>query len=231
MDSADRTMQPLLDKPREAHPRRVVLTAIVFSLVTVLAMPAAQARPHRRDANYRRAADYFVLLAGAATGLLVHEGGHLTLDIVFRADPHIVPVWLGPLPFFAISPQDVRNERELYGIVMMGFLAESLYTEAIFARHPDLVHHHRPFLEGMLAFHAVLDVSYAITGFMNVGPSQSDVNSMARAAGIPRWAVSTMLIAPIAFDILRYVRPDTRRWSMWVGMASRLPMFSTVVVF
>lgn len=213
-------------------PRRFGPPALAFLLATALALPTAEARPFRRpDANYRRAADYFLLIAGALTGFVAHEGAHLTLDYTLRADPHLVPVHLGPLPFFAIEPRNVHSDRELYGISMMGFLSESIYTELIFARHPELVRHHRPFLEGMLAFHAVLDVSYAITGFANIGPAQSDVNSMARASGLPRWAISTMLITPIAFDIVRYVRPDTRRWSMWVGMGSRLPMFMTLVVF
>lgn len=208
--------------------RRAPIRIVVLLLVTTLLTPTARARP---DATYRRVTDWLLLLAGAATGLVAHESGHLTLDFALQTHPTLEPVHLGPLPFFAIQPNDVDGDRELYAITMMGFLSEALSTEAIFARHPDLVHHHRPFLEGMLAFHVVLDVSYAITGIANVGPSQSDVNSMARASGIPRWGISTMLLVPVAFDLLRYIRPDTRRWSMWVGMGSRLPLFTAGFLF
>ena len=36
-------------------------------------------------------------------------------------------------------------------------------------------------------------------------------------------------VQPLAFDVLRYVRPDTRRWSMCVGLGARLPMFAVAL--
>jgi hypothetical protein len=192
---------------------------------TPVSPPASATEP-----DYTRARDWILLLAGAAAGFVVHEAGHLGFDLAVGNDPEFKRVSLGPFPFFAIAPQNAHSNNEHYTMAMMGFLVEAAYSEAIFARNPELLHHHRPLLEGMLAFHVALDLGYAITGFAHVGPAESDVNTMARAGGIPSWSVATMLFVPLIFDVLRYVRPDTRRWSMWVGLGARLPVFGAALV-
>jgi hypothetical protein len=186
--------------------------------------PTPQAAP-----SYRRVSDWLLLLTGAALGFVAHEAGHLSFDLAVGNDPEFRRVSLGPFPFVAISPRNPHSNNERYSSAMLGFMVEAAYTEAIFARNPELRHRHKPLLEGMLAFHVALDLGYAITGFANIGPAESDVNTMARAAGIPRWGVALMLAAPLAFDVLRYVRPDTRRWSMWLGLGARLPMFAVAL--
>lgn len=204
---------------------RTWFSILLFCLCSLGARSAAA-----KDADYRRVQDWLLFAAGAASGFVAHEAGHLTFDLAVGNDPELRKVKLGPFPFFAIQPSQINTANELYTAAMMGFLVEAAYTEGIFARNPELVKHHRPFHEGMLAFHVALDLGYAITGFAGIGPRQSDVNSMARAADIPPWAVATMLAVPLVFDVLRYVKPETRRWSMWVGMGSRLPMFVTALV-
>ena len=183
------------------------------------------------EADYRHTRDWLLLLAGAAIGFVAHEAGHLTFDLAVGNDPQFKKVELGSFPFFAITPaQPMASDNARYTMAMMGFLVEAAYTEGIFARNPELVLRHRPLLEGMLAFHLALDFGYAFTGFLGVGPAESDVNTMARAAGIPPWAMGMILCTPLVFDVLRYVRPDTRRWSMWVGLGSRVPMFGAALV-
>lgn len=209
-------------------PRASILVLAIAVTVAALAPSPALARP---DRNYRRVADYGLLLSGALVAFVSHETGHLVFDGIFRTNPHLTPVSLGPLPFFAIEPRDIESNRELYVITQAGFLVEGLYTEAILRRNPELFHHHRPFMEGMLAFHAVLDLSYAITGFVHRGPPQSDVHSMARASGIPSWGIGCMLTLPLVFDFVRYFRPQTRRWSAVVGMYSRMPLVTASFVF
>lgn len=191
---------------------------IGLMLIALIAL-AAPVRAH--DATYSRAQGWLWLAAGAVTGLALHEAGHLAFDLVVGDKPHIIPVNLGPLVFFAIAPQDIKSSRQLYGAAMMGFCVEALYTEVIFARHPDLVHDHQPFAEGLLAFHVALDLGYAITGFTHVGPNESDVNSMARAAGVSPAAIGTMLALPLFFDVLRYFWPGFHRGAVWLGPASR----------
>jgi hypothetical protein len=192
-------------------------------------LPAAPAQPERVP-DYRHVSDWLLLAAGAAIGFVAHEAGHLAFDLAVGNDPEFKAVSLGPFPFFAITPQQPTTDNSRYTMAMMGFLVEAAYTEGIFARNPELVRRHRPLLEGMLAFHLLLDFGYAFTGFLGVGPAESDVNTMARASGMPPWAVGMMLCTPLVFDVLRYVRPDTRRWSMWVGMGSRVPMFGAALV-
>lgn len=202
---------------------------MALALALSFAVPdVAFARP---DANYRRVSDYALLISGALVAFVSHETGHLIFDGIFRTHPTFTPVSLGPLPFFAIQPTVIESDRELYAITQAGFLVEGIYTEIILRRHPELFHHHRPFMEGMLAFHAVLDFSYAITGFVHRGPPQSDVHSMARASGLPSWAIGTMLMTPLAFDAVRYFCPRTRRWSAVVGFYARMPMVTTTFLF
>jgi hypothetical protein len=202
-----------------------------FVLVMALAAASPNTALARPDANYRHASDYGLLLSGALVAFVSHEGGHLVMDGIFRTHPRITGVSLGPLPFFAIEPQHIESDRELYVIAQAGFMVEGFYTEAILRRHPELFLHHRPFMEGMLAFHAVLDFSYAITGLVHRGPDQSDVHSMARASGIPSWGIGTMLLIPLTFDFVRYFCPRTRRWSSVIGFSSRMPMITTSFVF
>ena len=164
-------------------------------------------------------------MSGAVAGLALHEAGHLTFDLMMNNGPELRPVSLGPLPFFAIAPTGIESRQELYSVAMMGFFVEAVYTELIFANHPDLRHHHVPFLEGMLALHFVLDLSYAITGIAGIGPHESDVNAMARAAHVSPAEIGLMLGLPLVFDLLRYLKPELRRSSLWVGANTRWLMF------
>jgi len=208
--------------------RRLVLTLVMTAIVALATPNGALAQ---RDANYRRGGDYGLLLAGIATGFVSHEGGHLLLDGFLRAHPRIRGVRLGPLPFFAIEPQIVESDRELYAISMMGFFMQNAYAEAILQRNPHLIDNHRPFLEGMMLFHVALSLSYAITGFANAGPAQSDVNSMARAARIPPWSVGLMVLLPALFDTVRYFASTDRKWAEWTGISTRLPLFGMAFAF
>ena len=185
-------------------------------------------RANAADTTYERAEDWLLLLSGAVTGLVLHEAGHLTFDLIMNNQPELRPVRLGPLPFFAIAPTGIESRQELYGAAMMGFFVEAVYTEVIFASYPDLRSHHRPFLEGMLALHFLLDLGYAITGIAGIGPRESDVNSMARSARVSPAAIGMMLALPLAFDLMRYLQPGTRSRSLWVGASTRFLMFGAV---
>jgi hypothetical protein len=207
---------------------RLPIVALAVGLALSAQLSRAHAQPGEHD--YRRAGDYGYFVLGALTSFVVHEGGHLALDGVLGAHPTFEPVHLGPLPFFAIQPNRIRSDRQLYAISMMGFLTEAISNDIILSRHPRLRYDHEPFLEGMLAFNSGLDISYSITGLANVGPPQSDVNSMARAARIPTWAVGLMLLVPAAFDIVRYSDPDAK-WAPWVARGARLVLFGTVFAF
>lgn len=206
---------------------RCLAVALAIVLVTTSPSSALADRVH----DYRNGRDYGLLLLGALTGFVSHEGGHLILDGFLRAHPRIRAVHLGPLPFFAIEPQIVESDRELYAISMAGFFMQNAYAEAILQRNPHMIDDHRPFLEGMMLFHVALSLCYAITGFANAGPDQSDVNSMARASGIPRWGIGLLVLLPAVFDTVRYFASTDRKWAEWGGITTRLPLFGVSLAF
>lgn len=201
--------------------------ASALALVCVLgvARPAAG-----READFRRFTDYLWLLLGAGIGLALHEGTHLALDYALDTKPTVVPVSLGPFPFFAIQPNDVRNNQQRYSIAMAGFMMQDLYSEIILHADPRLREHHRPLLKGMMAMHVGLMLGYAITGFANIGPAQSDVNTMSRAIGVPPWGIGLMLIVPAACDTYRYFVPNSK-WAPWVSLAGKLSMVGAALTF
>lgn len=180
------------------------------------------------DATYESAEDWFVLAGGVLTGFVLHEAGHLTFDVLTDHGPKLKPVEFGPVPFFSIAPQNLKTRGELYGATMMGFFVEAIYTEMIFANYPDLRHRHHPFFEGLLLLHFALDLGYALTGVAGIGPHESDVNGMARAAGVSPAAISSMLALPLVFDLLRYFKPRFQNRSIGVGANARWLMFGGV---
>jgi hypothetical protein len=197
-----------------------------LALGTVLRLAPVQAR----EGDFRRFPDYLWLLLGAGAGLVIHESGHLIFDGVLGTDPKLSAVQLGPFPFFAIEPTHIRNNQQRYTIAQAGFMMEDLYAEAILQVDPRIREQHHPFLKGMLLFHVVLDAGYAITGLANVGPSQSDVNTMSRGLGVPPWAIGIMLMVPAACDTYRYFVPDSR-WAPWVSLGGKLTMIGAATAF
>lgn len=183
------------------------------------------------EADFRRFSDWVWLLGGVAAGFVAHEAGHLLLDLAVDARPTFQPVSLGPFPFFAIQPtRPDLSPRLRYAIPAAGFAVQHAYSEAIWAFDPALREHRHPFLKGMMGFHIVLSVGYAITGFAQIGPSQSDVNAMSRGLGVPPWATGLMLIVPAGVDLYRYFVPDSR-WAPWIGLTAKLSVVGAVAAF
>jgi hypothetical protein len=109
-------------------------------------------------------------------------------------------------------------------------MMESIYSEAILLADPHIREQQHAFLKGLLLFHVVLDAGYAITGFANVGPPQSDVNTMSRGLGVPPWAIGIMLMVPAVCDTYRYFVPESR-WAPWVSLGGKLTMVGAAFAF
>jgi hypothetical protein len=199
--------------------------ALLLVLLLSLGRPARAG-----EADFRRFTDYLWLLLGAGAGLVLHEAGHVALDYAIDARPILVGVKLGPFPFFAIQPTNLRTDQQRYTVAMAGYIVQDVYSELILHLSPRLRERHRPFLKGMLAMHIGLSVGYAITGFAHVGPPQSDVNTMARSLAVPPWSVGVMLIVPALADTYRYFVPDSR-WAPWVSLGGKLSMIGTALTF
>src|SRR5688572_24779102 len=68
---------------------------VVTAMVLALCVGSPQLALAQEDLGW--------FLAGAATSLGVHEGGHLIADYAFDAEPGLQKVSFGPFPFFAIT--------------------------------------------------------------------------------------------------------------------------------
>ena len=206
------------------------LQCLLPSLLVILLLSQSARADLPKEADFRKVTDWLWLLAGAASGLVIHEGGHVVMDLATGSEPELRKVSLGPFPFFAIQPTKVQSPQQVYAISMMGFATQGLYSELILGIDPRLREHHRPFLKGLLGFHVVLSVGYAVTGLAGIGPPQSDVNSMARALQIPSWGTGLLVLVPAVCDLYRYFVPDSR-WAPWVSLGGKLTMVGAAAAF
>ena len=189
---------------------------------------SAEARQEAPAAGESRPASIGRFLAGAATGLVAHEAGHLLFDVVFGADPHLDKVDFHGIPFFAIGHRaDISSRQELV-ISSAGFWVQHAGSEWILTRHPRLRRAHAPFKKGMLAFNVFASVAYAGAAFATTGPPQRDTYGMARSARIDEPWIGGMILAPAVLDALRYFDPDAR-WAAWLSRAFKAGLL--VLVF
>lgn len=202
-------------------PDRTVPAPVCFRGAPGRAAPFPAAAGAGARADFRRVPDYLWLLLGAASGLVLHESGHLVMDYSLGARPELVAVKFGPFPFFAIQPRGVRSNQDRYAITVAGFAAQDLWSELILGFCPRLRERHHPFLKGMMAFHVALSVGYALSGFAGAGPRQGDVYNMAIALEVPQWVVGGLVLLPALTDLYRYFVPDSR-WAPFVSLGSKL---------
>ena len=108
----------------------ILALALTFTApMPAAAQPLSDEPPAASTANASR--DVFTFLAGAAFGLVVHEGGHFVFDEIFDARPDVVSVHFGPVPFFAISPQRPLSPKQLFTVTSAGFWTQALTSELL----------------------------------------------------------------------------------------------------
>jgi hypothetical protein len=174
----------------------------------------------RPEADFRHVADYAWFALGAAAGFVGHELGHMMTDVFFGKTVSFVPVYLGPIPFFAVQPCCDLTPLQNYVIGSAGFVVGDVSSELILQIAPRLRSQRHAFLKGVLMFDILLAAGYAITGFANIGPPQSDVNTMARGLNVPPWQVGVMLMVPSVVDMYRYFVPRSV-WAPWTSIAGK----------
>jgi hypothetical protein len=208
-----------------------VRRALALCLVVSLAAPArADESLETPEADFHHVADYAWFALGAASGFVGHEMGHMMMDVFFGKSVRFVPVSLGPIPFFAIQPCCNLTPREEYAIGSAGFVVGDVSSELVLQIAPRLRSRRRAFYKGVLWFDILLALGYAVTGFANIGPPQSDVNTMARGLGVPPWQVGLMLAAPAAVDVYRYFVPGSV-WAPWTSVAAKTFMLGLAFTF
>ena len=166
-------------------------------------------------------------VAGGAIGLAMHEGGHLLMASIFGADPGVKRVSFGPVPFFAISHDDVTPPRE-YAISAAGFWVQHASNEWLLTRRKGLRHEHAPVAKGLFAFNVLASVAYATAAFGTFGPYERDTRAMADALDVDEPWVGVMILAPAALDAWRYVKPESR-WAAWTSRALKVGAVLIVV--
>jgi hypothetical protein len=135
-------------------------------------------------------------------------------------------VHFGPLPFFAISPQRPLSPGRLVAVTSAGFWTQSLTSELLLTRRPDLRRAHAPLAKGLLAFDVLTSMGYAAVAFAGRGPAERDTRGMALGLGLSERAVGLVVLGPAVLDAYRYFRPDSAR-ARW---ASRIAKAASVVL-
>ncbi|MEQ1756836.1 MAG: hypothetical protein ABL986_00860 [Vicinamibacterales bacterium] len=159
-------------------------------------------------------------LAGAALGLGIHEGGHLTFDLLLGTTPGLERVSYAGIPFFAITHDPVSPARE-FTISSAGFWSQHLSSEWLLTRHPRLRYERAPLRKGMLAFNVLVSVMYAGAAIGRTGPDQRDTRGMAVSARMAEPWVAPVILAPAVLDTLRYLKPESRA-ARWASRAAKV---------
>lgn len=214
---------------------RVGATALAVSLLALPlhacaqdVEPVATEEPRTPAARQEARANAIArFVGGGALGLGMHEGGHLVLVSIFGADPGIKKVSFGPLPFFAISHDEVTPSRE-YAIAAAGFWVQHASSEWLLTTRPRVRQEHAPLAKGLLAFNVLASVAYATAAFGTFGPYERDTRAMAEALDVGEPWVGAMILAPAVLDTWRYIKPESR-WAAWTSRALKVGAVLIVV--
>ena len=167
-------------------------------------------------------------LAGAASAFVAHEAGHLTVDLLFDADPRLKRVDFHGIPFFAITHRGDVSKRQRFVIASAGFWMQHAGNEVILSRRPRLRHERAPFRKGMLAFNVLASAAYAGAAFARTGPPERDTRGMAEGSRVDERWIGAMVLAPAVLDSIRYIDPDAR-WAVWTSRAARVGLVLLVL--
>jgi hypothetical protein len=161
--------------------------------------------------------------AGVASAFLIHEAGHLTLDLAFDANPRLTGVRFGPIPFFAVTHRSDLPPRREALISGAGFFSQHVTSEVVLSRRPpgSTI---SPFEKGALAFHAAASLAYAGAAFARYGPFERDTRGIADATRSNERLIGALVLAPAVFDAWRYFRPGSRtaKWGARLAKAGFL---------
>jgi hypothetical protein len=183
--------------------------------------------------------------AGALTGFLAHEGGHLFANLVQGNVPAFQGIWgFGFIPFFTIAPriycEDDRCEKHdgsefrpgvpgKFVITSAGYNVQHLTNEILLSRDPYLRYRVAPFKKGLLAFNILLSVGYATAAITRIENPQGDLSTSAHLIGIAPEVYASMLLIPALLDTYRYLRPGSK-WTPWLSRAGKTAVFGLTFV-
>jgi hypothetical protein len=194
--------------------------AVVLLVCVAVTAQAQDDPPQAAQPNEHRAVDTVKFFTGAATALAMHEGGHLTFDVIFDAHPRVEGIRFGPFPFFALTHRTGLSPRREFTISSAGFWVQHATDEFLLDPHncgAGLRACDRAwFKKGMLAFNVLNSVGYALVAFGKAGPAERDTRGMADSIDVDERAIGALVLAPAVLDAYRYFDPDAR-WPVWTS--------------
>jgi hypothetical protein len=161
-------------------------------------------------------------LGGAASGLVIHESGHLIFGAAFGAHPFVKSIHYGPIPFFAIEHQPVTSGKE-YVISSAGLWMQHAGSEWLLTARPNLRGESAPFLKGVFAFNLGCSAMYAVAAMGRFGPPERDTRGMAVTLRTPEPVVGVLVLTPALLDGYRYLRPNAA-WAKWASRAAKISL-------
>ena len=162
-----------------------------------------------------------MFVAGAFTGLVAHEAGHVLSSVMFNADPGIERVEFHGIPFFAITHGRDLTPRRGFVISSAGFWVQHATNEWMLTRTPRLRGERAPFRKGLFAFNVLTSVAYAGTAVARTGPDERDTRGMSVSARINERWIGGFVLLPAALDIWRYFDPDAVL-PVWLSRAAKV---------
>jgi hypothetical protein len=199
-------------------PQRLGIGALLIFLV---ATPAVA----QQDSGAEK---FGKVLLGGAAGLGLHETGHLIANWAFEEKVRVKKVDYKGIPFFALSHAPDLSPRREYVVSSAGLWTQYLYSEHIFAHHPNLKDEESPFRKGMLTFHVVTSLVYAGAALGRTGPVERDTRGMATSRRIDERWIGVMVLAPALLDVYRYFNPNAH-WAAWTSRGVKMGSVALVL--
>ncbi len=198
---------------------------LVFFLIVAAASPSeAQENDPAQPTNQASTEKQFLpFVAGAATGFVAHEMGHVIADLAFGETPGLKRVDFHGIPFFAITHRSGRSANEEFVISSAGFWMQQAGNEWLLTKRPRLKSEHGPFAKGYVAFNVLASVVYSAAAFAKTGPDERDTRGMAASSRLDERWIGAIVLAPALLDAWRYYHPDSK-WATWTSRGVKIGM-------
>jgi hypothetical protein len=106
-------------------------------------------------------------------------------------------------------------------IAYSGILFQNLANEYLLTKDPYLIDRDDPFKKGMFWGNIIVPGFYTFQGYDD---PNSDLKLLQQDLGWDRWAINTMVLAPLAIDLYRYYHPEKKKLRRYARIAKILPV-------
>lgn len=176
--------------------------------------PPAIVQPPSRPSSlplleHQEPGDGWAFLAGALSGLLIHEAGHVAAGTALDLKPRTTGVHGGGAAFFAVTYGRPYTPHRNWIISSSGFWAQNAMAETILTRTPNLRHQRAPFRKGAFAFHLATCLVYAYGALAKSGPAARDTTGIEAGGGYHERMAGAAILAVGLLDATRYWKPDS----------------------